>query len=152
MQVWYMRTIGASYRADFCVLLFFDYFARLLRNTALISQPGLCMLFTCQGAIGDSCRVVVLLCMLPLYAHSRKCQPIHYKNIAQKSAADFMQINETDILIYIVCNSWTMAMPVWGRRSPVAPFLCQDVFLYAWSFYSVIHILYSFNIHCFNGK
>ena len=28
-------------------------------------------------------------------------------SIAQKSAADFMQNDETDILIYIVYNSWT---------------------------------------------
>ena len=32
------------------------------------------------------------------------------ENIAQKSAADFMQIDETDILIYIVYNSWTTIM------------------------------------------
>ena len=35
--------------------------------------------------------------MLLLYAERRKCQPVHYKNIAQKSAADFMQIDETKI-------------------------------------------------------
>ena len=70
------------------------------------------MLFTCQCAAGASCRVVVLLCMLLLYAERRKSQPVHYKNIAQKSAADFMQIDETDILIYIVYNSWTMIMPL----------------------------------------
>ena len=43
--------------------------------------------------------------MLSLYAERRKSQPIHYKNIAQKSAADFMQIDKMDILIYIVYNS-----------------------------------------------
>ena len=63
-----------------------------------------------------------------------------------------MQIDETDIIYIIVYNSWTMAMPLRGRTSPVAPFSGQDVILYAWSFYSVIHILYSLIIHCFNSK
>lgn len=63
-----------------------------------------------------------------------------------------MQIDEMDIIYIIVYNSWTMAMLLWGRTSPVAPFSGQDVFLYTRYFYSVIHILYSFNIHCFNGK
>ena len=31
------------------------------------------------------------------------------ENIAQKSAADFMQIDETDIIYIIVYNSWTTA-------------------------------------------
>ena len=39
--------------------------------------------------------------MLSLYAYSRKSQELCYKNIAQKSAADFMQIDETDIGIKI---------------------------------------------------
>ena len=51
--------------------------------------------------------VCVSLCMPPLYSYSRKYQYLFYKNTAQKSAADFMQIDETDILIYIVYNSWT---------------------------------------------
>ena len=63
-----------------------------------------------------------------------------------------MQINEMDILIYIVYNSWTTIMPLIGRRSPVAPFLCQDVKSYGKEKYSVIHISYSLIIHCFNGK
>ena len=89
------------------------------------------MLFTCQGSTGDSCRVVVSLCMLLLYAERRKSQPVHYKNIAQISAADFMQIDEADILIYIVYNSWTTIMPLRGSTSPVAPFLCRAMILYA---------------------
>ena len=73
-------------------------------------------------------------------------------SIAQKSAADFMQIDEMDILIYIVYNSWTTIMPLRGAQSRFKPFSDQDVFLYARSFYSVIRFLDSFNIHCFNGK
>ena len=38
-------------------------------------------------------------------AECRKSQPVHYKNIAQKSAVDFMQIDEINILIYIVYNA-----------------------------------------------
>ena len=87
-----------------------------------------------------------------LYAYIRKCQYLCYKNIAQKSAADFMQIDGTDIIYIIVYNSWTTTMPLRGRTSPVAPFLCSDVILYAWTFYSVIHILYSLIIHCFDSK
>ena len=89
------------------------------------------MLFTCQGTTGDLCRVVVLLCMLLLYAYGRKSQYLYYKNIAQKSAADFIQIDGMNIIYIIVYNSWTMAMPLRGRTSPIAPFLCLDVILYA---------------------
>ena len=39
------------------------------------------------------------------------------ENIAQKNAADFMQIDETDILIYIVYNSRTTEMPLRGAQS-----------------------------------
>ena len=95
---------------------------------------------------------IVSLGMASLYAYSLKCQDLCYKNIAQKSAANFMQIDEMDILIYIVYNSWTTIMPLRGRTSPVEPFLCSDVFLYARSFYSVIHFSCSLIIHCFNGK
>ena len=66
-----------------------------------------------------------------------------------------MQINETDILIYIVYNSWTTekaTMPLRGHTSPVEPFSGQDIKSYGKEKYSVIHILYSFNIHCFIGK
>ena len=63
-----------------------------------------------------------------------------------------MQIDGMDILIYIVYNSWTTAMPLRGAQSRFKPFLGQDVILYAWSFYSVIQFLYSLIIHCFNGK
>ena len=45
--------------------------------------------------------------MLSLYAERRKCQELCYKNIEQKSAADFMQIDEMDIIYIIVYNSWT---------------------------------------------
>lgn len=110
------------------------------------------MLFTCQGATGFCCRVVVLLCMLSLYAYSGKSQPFHYKNIEQKSAANFMQIDETDIIYIIVYNIWTMTMPLRGAQSRFKRFSDQDVILYARSFYSVIHFLYSLIIHCFNGK
>ena len=61
------------------------------------------MLFTCQGTIGASCRVVVCF-MASLYTNGRKCQYLCYKNIAQKSAADFIQIDETDIIYIIVYN------------------------------------------------
>ena len=63
-----------------------------------------------------------------------------------------MQIDEMDILIYIVYNSWTVTIPLRGAQSRFKRFLGQDVFLYARSFYSVIHILYSLIIHCFNSK
>ena len=39
--------------------------------------------------------------MLSLYAERRKSQELCYKNIAQKSAADFMQIDDIDIGIKI---------------------------------------------------
>ena len=73
-------------------------------------------------------------------------------SIAQKSVADFMQIDERLFIIYIVYNSCTTIMPLRGAQSHFKRFLGQDVILYARSFYSVIHFLYSFNIHCFNGK
>ena len=63
-----------------------------------------------------------------------------------------MQIDGMNIIYIIVYNSWTTIMPFRGSRSPVEPFSDQNVFLYARSFYSVIHILYSLIIHCFNGK
>ena len=72
-----------------------------------------------------------------------------------------MQINETDILIYIVYNNWTTAMPLRGRTSPVAPFLCRAVKTYGKEKYSrnanayalaVIHFSYSFNIYCFDSE
>ena len=63
-----------------------------------------------------------------------------------------MQIDEMDILIYIVYNSWTTIMPLRGRTSPVAPFSDQDMKSYGKEKYSVIHILYSLIIHCFNSK
>ena len=72
-----------------------------------------------------------------------------------------MQIDETDIIYIIVYNSWTTTMPLWGSRSPVAPFLCSDVKSYGKEKYSrnanayalaVIRFSYSFNIHYFNGK
>ena len=109
------------------------------------------MLFTCQCAAGASCRVVVCF-MASLYTNGGKNQYLYYKNIAQKSAADFMQIDGMNILIYIVYNSWTMTMPLRGRRSPVAPFSCSDVKSYGKEKYSVIHFSYSLIIHCFNGK
>ena len=43
------------------------------------------------------------------------------ENIAQKSAADFMQIDETDILIYIVYNSWTTEKTVNAAMRPYKP-------------------------------
>ena len=63
-----------------------------------------------------------------------------------------MQIDEMDIIYIIVYNSWTTIMPLRGRRSPVEPFLGQDVKSYGKEKYSVIHILCSFNIHCFDSK
>ena len=73
-------------------------------------------------------------------------------SIAQKSAADFMQIDEMDIIYIIVYNSWTTIMPLRGRTSPVAPFLCQDVKSYGKEKYSVIQFSYSLIIHCFDSK
>ena len=69
--------------------------------------------------------------MASLYTNGGKNQYLYYKNIAQKSAADFMRIDEMDILIYIVYNSWTTIMSLRGSTSPVEPFLCSDVILYA---------------------
>ena len=63
-----------------------------------------------------------------------------------------MQIDGMDILIYIVQNSWTTAMPLKGAQSRFKRFSGQAVKSYGKEKYSVIHILYSFNIHCFNGK
>ena len=63
-----------------------------------------------------------------------------------------MQIDETDILIYIVYNSWTTIMPLRGAQSRFKPFLGQDVKSYGKEKYSVIHFSYSFNIHCFDSK
>ena len=45
--------------------------------------------------------------MASLYTNGGKSQYLYYKNIAQKSAADFMQIDEADIIYIIVYNSWT---------------------------------------------
>ena len=52
-------------------------------------------------------------------------------SIAQKSAADFMQIDGMNILIYIVYNSWTTIMPLRGAQSRFKRVLGQDVILYA---------------------
>ena len=52
------------------------------------------MLFTWQGAIGDS------LGTLLVYINIWKNQEEICWRSSQKSAADFMQIDETDILIY----------------------------------------------------
>lgn len=103
-------------------------------------------IFTLQGTTGDS------LGTLLVYLNIRKIQEEICWRSAQKSAADFMQIDGMDIIYIIVYNSWTTTMPLRGRTSPIAPFLDQDVILYARSFYSVIHISYSLIIHCFNGK
>ena len=56
-------------------------------------------------------------------AKCRKSQPVHYKNIAQKSAADFMQIDETDIIYIIVYNSWT-TIKIYNETAP--RFLCRS--------------------------
>ena len=69
--------------------------------------------------------------MASLYTNGRKSQYLYYKNIAQKSAADFMQIDETDIIYIIVYNSWTTIMPLRGAQSRFKLFLGQDVILYA---------------------
>ena len=87
------------------------------------------------------------------YTHiAEKVNSSTIKNIAQKSAADFMQIDEMNIIYIIVYNSWTMTIPLRGSRSPVSPFLGQDVKSYGKEKYSVIHVLCSLIIHCFNGK
>ena len=69
--------------------------------------------------------------MASLYTNGGKSQELYYKNIAQINAADFMQIDETDILIYIVYNSWTTIMPLRGAQSRFKRFSGQDVILYA---------------------
>ena len=56
------------------------------------------------------------------------------------------------IFLFIVYHSWTTAMPLRGRRSPVEPFLCSGVKSYGKEKYSVIHFSYSLIIHCFHGK
>ena len=63
-----------------------------------------------------------------------------------------MQIDETDILIYIVYNSWTTEKTVNAAERRSEPFLCSDVKSYGKEKYSIIHILYSFNIHYFSCK
>lgn len=63
-----------------------------------------------------------------------------------------MQIDEMNIIYIIVYNSWTTAIPFRGPTSPVAPFLGRTVKTYGKEKYSVIHILYNFNIHCFDSK
>ena len=63
-----------------------------------------------------------------------------------------MQIDEMDILIYIVSHSWTMTMPLRGSQSRFKPFSGQDIKSYGKEKYSVIHVLCSLIIHCFNGK
>lgn len=60
----------------------------------------------------------------------RKSQPVHYKNVVQKNAADFMQIDETDILIYIVYNIWTMTKVYYAVKRRSEPFSGKGVFLY----------------------
>ena len=86
-------------------------------------------------------KAIVSLGMLLLYAHSRKSQYLCYKNIAQKSAADFMQIDETDILIYIVYNSWATvnaAMRPYKPRIAVfvfrRDFICP-IFLFRYTYF-----------------
>ena len=43
------------------------------------------------------------------------------ENIAQKSAVDFMQIDETDIIYIIVYNSWTTGKTVNAAVRPYKP-------------------------------
>ena len=63
-----------------------------------------------------------------------------------------MQINGMNIIYIIVYNSWTTAMPLRGAQSRFKRVLGSDMKSYGKEKYSVIHFLYSFNIHCFNGK
>ena len=149
MQVWYMRTIRAAYHAKNFILLFFWLFCPLASQCCLHQLSGALHIIHLTRCNRRSvpCRCFALYAFI-----IRRTPEKSIENIAQKSAADFMQIDGMNILIYIVYNSWTTTMPLRGRRSPVAPFYDQDVILYAWSFYSVIHILYSLIIHCFNGK
>jgi hypothetical protein len=74
------------------------------------------------------------------------------KILHKKSAADFMQIAEMDIIYIIVYYSWTTAMLLRGARSPITRILDQDVKTYGKDKYLFIHILYNFNIHCFDIK
>lgn len=54
-------------------------------------------------------------------AERRKSQPVYYKNIAQKNAVDFMQIDETDIIYIIVYNSWTTVKVYNAAARPYKP-------------------------------
>ena len=53
---------------------------------------------------------------------------------------------------YIADLNKKASMALWGCQRRFKRFLSWGVFLYAWSFYSVIQFLYSYNIHCFIGK
>ena len=148
MQVWYMRTIRAAYHADFLCPPLFWLFCPLASQYCLHQLSGASHVIY----LPRFNRRFVPCCCFALWLHYTPAAENVNSSIAQKSAADFMQIDETDILIYIVYNSWTTIMPLWGRRSPVAPFLCSNVKSYGKEKYSIIRFLYGFNIHCFNGK
>ena len=106
------------------------------------------MLFTCQGTTDVPCCVVVCsVCF-----HYTHISGNVNSSIAQKSAADFMQIDGMDIIYIIVYNSCTTIMPLRGAQSRFKPFLGQDVKSYGKEKYSVIRFSYSFNIHCFDSK
>ena len=73
-------------------------------------------------------------------------------SIAQKSAADFMQIDGMDIIYIIVYNSCTTIRPRRGAQSRFKPFSRQDVKSYGKEKYSVIRFSYSLIIHCFDSQ
>ena len=101
-------------------------------------------------------KYVLFFCCFDRYAFSIvQCPEKSRRNsltIRTKKRGWFYADWRNGYFLYIVYNSWTAPMPLRGRRSPVAPFLCLDVKTYGKEKYSVIHISYSFNIHCFNGK
>ena len=110
------------------------------------------MLFTCQGTTDASCRVVILLCMLSLYAERRKSQ---YKILHKKARLILCKLMKQILYIlqYIIAEQPKNSKC--RSEAPEAPqcrFSGQDVFLYTRSFYSVIQFSYSLIIHCSNGK
>ena len=92
-----MRTIRAAYRADFCVLLFSGYLPACIAILPSSAKRG----FSCYSLVNVQ-PAFVAVSLFALWPHYTPTAANVNSSIAQKSAADFMQIDETDILIYIV--------------------------------------------------
>ena len=88
-------------------------------NTSLVSYANkLHISYFCSfPAFGLS-----VVCCFALYAFIIHRTPeMSIENIAQKSAADFMQIDEMDIIYIIVYNSWTTKKTVNAAKRPYKP-------------------------------